>query len=126
MSNSLQPAWRISGIRPCAGPGDSCRFVVTLERGADGVHDLKLEAAELVEYQAFQAQVLKSSGRLIRFAEVERSGQPVAAWLDLVETALDRESAKKAAPGFRPSPPPPRYHMQDGAAQEMTEIGGGD
>lgn len=126
MSNSLHSGWKISGIRPCAGQGDSCRFVVTLERGADGIHDVKLEAAELIEYKVFQAQVLKTSGRLVRFAEVERSGEADAAWLDLVEAALERDSVKKPAPGFRPSPPPPRYHAPDGAAQEITEIGGGD
>ena len=126
MSNPAHPAWRISGVRPCAGPGDSCRFTVSLERGADGVHEVKLEAGELLDYRAFQTQILRTSGRLVRFAAVESADDPAAAWLEIVETALDGDAIRRPAPGFRPSPPPPRYQTQDAAAQDAPEIGGGD
>lgn len=126
MSQSFSRPWKIRDIRPCAGPGDSCRFTVTLECGDDCIQHVKLEAGELLDYPAFREQVLKTSGRLIRFTGIERAADPAAAWLDLVEATLAGDSVRKSAPGFRPSPPPPRCHPTDGAAQEMTEIGGGD
>ena len=126
MSNKNHPGWKISGLRPCAGLGDSCRFTVNLERGADGVRDVTLEAGELLDYRAFQTQMLRTSGRLVRFAAVESADDPAGAWLELVETALERDAVRRKAPGFRPSPPPPRYQTLDAGAQEMMEIGGGD
>ena len=124
MSNSSARPWKMRSIRSCAGPGGSCRFAVTLEQGNDCISDLKLEAADLLDYATFQAQVLKTSGRLVRFAAVEDAPEPAVAWLDLVEAALPAESPPRPASGFRPSPPPRR--CQDGAVPEMTEIGGGD
>ena len=54
---------------------------------------------------------------------IEDAPEPAVAWLDLVEACLPAESVRRPAPGFRPSPPPPRYHAPDGVVQE---IGGGD
>jgi hypothetical protein len=126
MSLSSVRIWKIRDIRPCAGPGDSCRFTVTLVCGDDCIPDVKLEAGELLDYPAFRERILKTSGRLIRFTAIESSADPAAAWIDLVETTLAGDSVRKPASGFFPSPPPPRGHSMDGAAHEMTEIGGGD
>src|SRR5207248_2714671 len=77
--------WTIQNIRQCAGAGGACRFAVTLERGKDCINDLKMEAATLLDYAAFQARVLETSGRLVRVAAVESAADPAVAWLDLVE-----------------------------------------
>ncbi len=71
MPNSSARPWKMRSIRSCAGPGGGCRFAVTLEHGNDCINDLKLEAADLLDYATFQAQVLQTSGRLVRFAAVE-------------------------------------------------------
>ena len=123
MSNPSGRPWEIRSIRRCAGPGGGCRFAVTLDRGDDCINDLKVAAVELLDYAAFRAQVLETSGRLVRFAEVEEADNPAAAWLDLVEASLPDESVRRSSAGFCPSPPPMRYQTHDGVFQE---IGGGD
>ena len=125
MSNSSARQWKMRTIRSCAGPAGGCKFAVTLEQGNDCISDLKLEAADLLDYATFQAQVLKTSGRLVRFAAVEESAEPAVAWLDMVEACLPEESIRRPAAGFCPSPPPLR-HPANGVVPEMTEIGGGD
>jgi hypothetical protein len=124
MSHSSMRQWKIRNIRTCAGPGGACRFAVTLQRGDDSINELKMEAEELLDYAAFQAQVLKTTGRLIRFAAIEEATNAAAAWLDLVEASLPDESVRKPSLGFCPSPPPERYHTPDGVG--VQEIGGGD
>ena len=127
MSEPQGRSWTIHGIHRQAGPGGRCHFRVTLGCGADGVADVHLEASELLDYRAFRRHVLETSGRLVRFAEVETAADPAAAWLDLVETALpDEPMHRPAAAGFHPSPPPRRGRGQEAVASEMADIGGGD
>ena len=127
MSNSFNRQWKMRAIRSCAAPGGSCKFAVTVEHGNDSISDLKLEAADLLDYATFQAQVMKMSGRLVRFAAVEDAPEPAVAWLDLVEAALPAESPQRPASGFHPSPPrPSRVHGQNHAIPETADIGGGD
>jgi hypothetical protein len=123
MSNTFGRPWKIRNIRQCAGPAGVCRFAVTLDRGNDTISDLKIEAAALLDYRAFQARVLETSGRLVRFDAVEAAPDSASAWLDLVEATLSDESARKSPAGFCPSPPPPRYNTHEPVFQE---IGGGD
>ncbi|HVS37939.1 MAG TPA: hypothetical protein VMS17_20435 [Gemmataceae bacterium] len=123
MSHPSRRYWKIRNIRTCAGPGGACRFAVTLERGDDCISDLKLDADELLDYTAFQAQILRTTGRLIRLTGVEDAADPTIAWLDLVEASLPDESVRRPSMGFCPSPPPVRYQAPDGVFQE---IGGGD
>ena len=125
MPNTALRQWKMRNIRSVAGHGGSVKFAVTLELGKDCISDLKLEAADLLDYATFQAQVLKASGRLVRFAAVEEAPEPAVAWLDLVEAALPAEAGRKPTSGFCPSPPPLRNPL-NGAVPEMTEIGGGD
>jgi len=117
--------WTIHGIQRRPGPGGRCHFRVTLGCGGDGVTDIHLEASELLDYRAFRRHVLETSGRLVRFAEVETAADPATAWLDLVETALPDEPMHRPAAGFHPSPPPRREHGQE-AVPETADIGGGD
>ncbi len=119
--------WTIRGIQRRPGPGGRCHFRVTLGCGVDGcVPDVHLEASELLDYQAFRRHVLETSGRLVRFAEVETAANPAAAWLDLVEMALPDEPTHRPAAGFHPSPPPRRGHGREAVAAETADIGGGD
>ena len=71
MADSAGRKWKIHSIRRFVGPGGPCQFAVKLERGRDSITDLQMEASDLLDYGAFQEHVLKTSGRLVRFAEVE-------------------------------------------------------
>jgi len=115
--------WKVRGIRRLAGPGGPCQFAVTLERGADVIADLHVEARALLDYGAFREHVLTMSGRLVRFPAVEAASDAAAAWLDVVQAALPDEPLRRPATGFNPSPPPPRQQPQELVA---AEIGGGD
>jgi hypothetical protein len=88
-------AWKIHSIRRFVGPGGPCQFAVKLERGNDAVTDLQMEASDLLDYRAFREHVLKTSGRLVRFPEVEDAPNVCAAWLDLVEAALPDEPLRR-------------------------------
>jgi hypothetical protein len=68
---------------------------VKFERGNDAVTDLQMEASDLLDYRAFREHVLKTSGRLVRFPEVEDAPNVCAAWLDLVEAALPDEPLRR-------------------------------
>ena len=115
--------WKIRSIRRLAGPGGPCQFAVTLERGADVIADLHIEARDLLDHRVFREYVLTMSGRLVRFPAVEAATDPDAAWLDVVQAALPDEPLRRPATGFNPSPPPPRQQAQEVV---VAEIGGGD
>lgn len=118
--------WRVLAIRRLAGPGGPCQFAVTLERGADVIADLHVEAKALLSYRAFREHVLTMSGRLVRFAAVEAASDPDAAWLDVVQAAMPDEPPRRPATGFNPSPPPRRQQPQLDGVLQVQEIGGGD
>ena len=90
--------WTIHGIQRRPGPGGRCHFRVTLACGDASVTDVHLEASELLDYLVFRRHVLETSGRLVRFAEVETAADPAAAWLDLVETACPTSRCKDRPP----------------------------
>jgi hypothetical protein len=93
--------WTIHSIRRFVGPGGPCQFAVKLERGTDSITDLQMEASDLLDYGAFREHVLKTSGRLVRFPEIEDAPNCSAAWLDLVGAALPDEPLRRPDSGLK-------------------------
>ncbi len=61
-----------------------------------------MEASDLLDYHAFREHVLKTSGRLVRFPEVEDAPDAGLAWLDLVETAMPDEPLRRPDSTLKP------------------------
>jgi hypothetical protein len=95
VTDPTRRGWKFQSIRRFVGPGGPCQFSARLERGTDALTDLQMEASDLLDYRAFREHVLKTTGRLVRFTEVEDAPDPAIAWLDLIETALPDEPLRR-------------------------------
>ena len=89
-AGASEPRWEISAIRPESNLG-AYEFYVSLTAGESSLGDVPADAAQLLDYGAFQAAVLQHTGHLIRIGQVEEAEDPAAAWLALVRQKLPHE-----------------------------------
>jgi hypothetical protein len=120
-AGASEPRWEISAIRSESNLG-AYQFYVSLTAGESSLRDVQADAAQLLDYAAFQAAVLQHTGRLIRIGPVEEAADPAAAWLDLVRQQLPKDPPKPAAGSEDPSLEDPGWLLRSPRDEEFKRL----